>query len=392
VILYDLDNSMASRLNREEIRELFSKQKISAWGELIRVGTFAAPSDPIPIHRGSLKPEREQIPVTHEPMPERRIGKLAPLERKFRGVLNHDRARHPHRLETIALDDLKPTRLALYAQDQIAGMGAAGAVYVLSFIDNRIFYTEAPKAVRLVLQGREIFLVTEAGGLMGLSFERGEVLEFPNPAGTIRTAAAFGADGIVTGHEDGTVRIWDIPAERITTLEVHRAAVTAVAAGYDGRIFSSGLDGTLRISNPESGAVRVFESAAPEIRWLRPQLPGRWAAVSTDGRVRILDERRLESLSLEIPGGPAISGMNLLPDGRILLGMNTGRTALIDPTPDDARILFLRSHSRRTDDILPMGPRIITCGTDDDGRHSLRILGTETFIRTEAARRELQEQ
>jgi hypothetical protein len=37
-------------------------------------------------------------------------------------------------------------------------------------------------------------------------------------------------------------------------------------------------------------------------------------------------------------------------------------------------------------DCLTMGPKIITCGADSDGTPSLRILGSEFFVRTELSK------
>jgi hypothetical protein len=46
----------------------------------------------------------------------------------------------------------------------------------------------------------------------------------------------------------------------------------------------------------------------------------------------------------------------------------------------------LSGHALGTKDCLTMGPRIITCGLDDGAKPSIRIWGSEFFVRTELSK------
>ena len=54
VILYDLDNSISSRLNRQEIKELFQKRRIDSWGDLVKIGDFKQAPKSLAIESGTL--------------------------------------------------------------------------------------------------------------------------------------------------------------------------------------------------------------------------------------------------------------------------------------------------------------------------------------------------
>jgi len=398
VILYDLDNSIGFRLGRDEIQELFAKRKISSWGDLIRIGVFHRPSDGIETRRTRLAAEPAPVASRIEPLPSAQKDSLLPRERKFRGVINPDRESRPHLLETIPLDDIKPNRLRLYAQEQIAGSGEEGEIFVLSFIDNRIFSHRLDSAAAFALHGRDIYAATSTGDLVGLSFERGEKWTYSVPGPSIQALSSFGDRGLLTGHRDGTIRVWDFYAEEIRVYPGHGRAVTGLATDYAGRVYSTGADATLRIWDPTSGRSRLDRKAGGENTRLRFYPPDRLLAVAPPGRVSLINPSGTEARSFLLPAGLTMNDAAFHPDGRILAAATSsrqpprkdaGEIVILSPEPERPTIQRLNSHSRETHSLLLMGPRIITCGSDSDGAHSLKILGNEYFVRTEAARREL---
>lgn len=399
VILYDMDNSTGSRLDRDEIRELFSKQKISNWGDLVRVGAFDLPADRIDLLSARLSVEEKRAGSRRERLPSIQKQPMEPRERKFRGLLNRDFAHSPHLLETIPMDDVQPFGLRPYAQDQIAGLGLEGEVFVLTFIDNRIFSFRLDSAADFALQGRVIYVISASGELHGLSFEREEKWNINVPGAPIRAIAGYGNRGIITGHADGALRIWCFDKDEITMLDGHRDAVTGLTSDYRGRVYSSGRDRMLRIWDPESERTWVQREAFADDARLEAYPPDRILAVTNPGNVGIVDLKSKTILSFDLPEGRKVSGTALHPDGRILLGTadghpptrkGAGEVAILTPEKHSATMRRLSSHSRRTHGLLVQGPRIITCGSDVDDTHSLRILGNEYFVRTEAARRDLQ--
>lgn len=77
------------------------------------------------------------------------------------------------------LKEIRPGCLRFYVQDQVAGQGEAGVVFVLTFLDNRIFQTAVKGIADLALLGRTFYLAVPGRGLLGLSFERNEITEWP---------------------------------------------------------------------------------------------------------------------------------------------------------------------------------------------------------------------
>jgi hypothetical protein len=67
----------------------------------------------------------------------------------------------PNLLQTIPVDELRPHHIRFYAQDQIDGIGEKAKVFILTFLDNRIFYTSHEDFENLSLLGRNIFLVNQ---------------------------------------------------------------------------------------------------------------------------------------------------------------------------------------------------------------------------------------
>ncbi|OGD11189.1 MAG: hypothetical protein A2Y86_04300 [Candidatus Aminicenantes bacterium RBG_13_62_12] len=139
VLVYDFDNSVGARLNREETLELFDRQKIESWGGLIRLGAFDRGKRTAPVSSSTLDPRTETLSCRADAAPPGRVRPFRQEERHIRPRLNDDLAAEPNLLETFDFGDLKADRLRLYAQNQVAGTSEDGRGFVLSFIDNRLF-------------------------------------------------------------------------------------------------------------------------------------------------------------------------------------------------------------------------------------------------------------
>ena len=112
--------------------------------------------------------------------------------------------------------------------------------------------------------------------------------------GSMPHALAFSPDSrrLVAGHEDDTVRVWDVATGTLRTLSGHKKAVEDVAFSPDGRLIASASrDTTIRIWDAETYELRAtlpherpvfslaFHPRRPAARQLdgrrRGQLPGR---------------------------------------------------------------------------------------------------------------------
>jgi WD40 repeat protein len=404
VVLYDLDNSIPSRLNSQEIRELFEKRKIESWAELIRIGDFKSGLKPLKIEPETLCLGQQSFSLKRENWPKTRTESFSPEERKFKAELNENQASHPNLLQIIEAGDLKPKKIRFYAQEQISGIGEEGIVFVITFLDNRIFYTFSEKSSDIKLLGRNIFLISEQGELASLSFERNEIVRFGNTNSPASAITSLPRERIVTGHEDGSIRIWDSLNENVHVLKGHDQRVSALAVDYSGGIYSGSPDKSLRYWNVERGIVTAVSNLDGEPTLIKPYPQGK-ILVFTEGQGRKANSGENPESKINIfnfkdgiseviasPFEGPISGANVYFDGRIIaclsapIGkkkLNNGNLAIIIPGKGASSYKILDGHSRVTKDCLVMGPKIITCGEEAQTGHTIRLWGTEFYVRME---------
>ncbi len=144
-------------------------------------------------------------------------------------------------------------------------------------------------------------------------------------------AVAWSADGsrLVTGGEDGTVRLWDPGSSRaLRTLRGHTGWVTCVAFSPDGRRIASGSeDRSIRVwdleekaeSSASAGAPLALEGAEDGVQALAWSRDGkRIVTVGGDGILHFWDvQSGVESKPL--PGGQGqIRALAFSPDGKTL--------------------------------------------------------------------------
>ncbi|MEU4692224.1 NB-ARC domain-containing protein [Actinoplanes sp. NPDC023714] len=123
----------------------------------------------------------------------------------------------------------------------------------------------------------------------------------PRPGGITAIAADPGGRWLAAGGDDMRIQVWAAPQARpLCALSGHTGAVTALAAGPADRLVSAGADGTIRrwdvATGQETGRFGS-ESAALTALALSPD--GRWLAVTgLDGTVRVRDAETGEVVAL----------------------------------------------------------------------------------------------
>jgi len=396
VILYDLDNSLRSRLDREETRELFERPRVDSWGELIRIGGFRGDRISSPCQEEGLRLEEKPFEAREEAWPESRAAVFTPGEKKLTPSLNDDLKTEPNLLKTIPLGDIRPVQLRFYAQDQVAGRGERGDAFVLTFLDNRIFQTSVEGVSDFALLGRTFYLAVPGGGLASLSFERNEIIDWTAGDSPVEKIAALPPDRLVTAYRDGAVRVWDFLEKQVLAFEGGLASPTALAVDQAGRIYAGDRSGRLRRWDLERKTVADISGSGGASHFLRYYPLGKLLAVERgmgDGgpaRLRILDFASLISRSISAPAGAVVSGVNVYHDGRVIAGTrNSGRgknLLVFSPAEPGCPVLALSGHDGGTKDCLTMGPKIITCGEDSAGRPSIRVWGSDFFVRTELSK------
>jgi WD40 repeat protein len=136
----------------------------------------------------------------------------------------------------------------------------------------------------------------------------------------------FAKDGrlLLTGSDDGVVRLWDLLGKRLRRFEGHTSAVTSVAFSPDGRWALSGsLDSTVRLWDVANGAaLRCFEGHAKGVLSVAFAPDGRHVlSGSADATVRLWDIEKGSSIHCFEGHGGGVAAVAFTADGqRIVSG------------------------------------------------------------------------
>jgi hypothetical protein len=392
VILYDLDNSIDCRLEDRDIREVFSRQRIPDWGSMIRLGEF--PSD-------RWTPETGKTPIM--PMPEpfsmqtESLSPRSPVsfkhgEQLISPQINQDLQNDPYFLLSIRFPGIQPVRMARYAQNQVAGCGRDGGLFVLTFEDKRLFWAEGTGTAAITLLGRDFFLFGKDGALTLTSFEKSTRTLLQKTSTPANTAAPLLTSQIVTGHDDGSLRIWDMEQRRVTILQGGAEGILALCTDYSGRIYSSSRDGFLRRWDLREGCCQMAEMRAPAHRLLSgPEgyVYGIGPAPEGSGG-SFLEAVHFGRKSSQLYSFPwPILSFSRTADRRLVLTLDSagdfpppGTILLFLPLEDRTETAFLSGHPLGTTDCLVTGPEILSCGGEAEGETSLKIWGGRNYVRS----------
>jgi WD40 repeat protein len=122
------------------------------------------------------------------------------------------------------------------------------------------------------------------------------------------TAVATHGDALVSGGEDGIVRIWDLAGARpVRRRHGHTGWVYAVAISPDGRtIVSAGDDASIRLWHPDTGeSLGVLTGHLRRIRSLAFTAGGQLISGAEDGQVCLWDTERTSLIrTMNTPGCP----------------------------------------------------------------------------------------
>lgn len=405
VVLYDLDNSLGARLDQEETRQLFATGRVDSWGEFIRLGRFGGETKCGTPQEAALFLEERKFTVHEEKWPQARRHPLSFEEEILTPHLNEDLEANPNLLMTILPGNLHPDRLRFYAQEQVAGTGKKGDVFVLTFHDNRLFHASLGVALlELGLLGRTFFVWTEDRRFLRLSFEKNEVAEFFTPFKNQLALASWPPDCLITAGDDGSIDIWDFAEEKIFRLSANLPPSAGIAASANGKVYFSNPEGMWRFDFRRRTLERILGLDAP-VRLIRPFFREKILAVEdkgdaqTSSRLFLLDfeEKCLLTLSLPLPG--RITTAHFSADGRIVIGLaglkQAGEVhfrtlAVLSFAQEDCFVATLSGHGEKTQDLLLLGPRIVTCGEEIDGASTIRVWGSPFYVRTQLGKLLLQ--
>ena len=457
VLIYNLDNSIPSRLNREEILQVFERKKVDTWADQIRIGRFTRGVRPLRIDDETLPYHFEDITSETREMSIQEPISFSPSEASFSRILNESLDRYPNLLQLIRLDTVAVNRTAFYAHGQIACCGYDGRIAVLTGLNDRILYAEIhdTEVVGLSIVGGDIYSVDKRGDLKITSFYTNTTANIGKTDSPALSIASHRDARIATGHLDGTVKLRDMRARTTTVFKAHRGPVLSLAIDRHGRIYSGGGDMQLRIWDVEAGKVKVFRGHKSPINAISAYPDGRivTGTQTDDGFEKGDAARGAKIRMIDIGTGACkifhacdegiITTINVYFDGRLFVGMRLlaggtvdqagattfqeerspvktpsedswegasiaagrgavnvpreeswegtsiapgpgrGTVIVLDPRPDFCCYNSLEGHRLETRDCITMGPRLITCGSESKGEHTLRIWGTVSYVEIE---------
>ncbi len=176
---------------------------------------------------------------------------------------------------------------------------------------------------------------------------------------------------VVTGHGDGSVRIWDAASGReIRRLKGHQNSVRSVAFSPDGNALASGSeDNTVRLWDPRSGDnLKTLEGHQNSVRSVAFS-PDRnaLASGSSDNTVRLWDPRSGDNLKTLEGHQNWVRSVAFSPDGNALAsGSEDNTVRLWDPrSGDNLKTLEGHQNSVRSVAFSPDG-NALASGSEDN--------------------------
>ena len=395
-LLYELDNSIPSRLVQDEIQAIFEKQKVQFWGEHIRLGKFAGITNSCNFAEQSLSSRSEKIQSEQNKFSASERPTLELQEEHFTRRINENLAHSPHLLYTVDTHGVAPSAIAWYRQGQIAFGDNNGLTGILTSYNARMFYCCSHKGevTDICLLRGNIYSIGQDASLCCTSF-RNTTLSQIAQCRTMPTAiTAYDEGTIITGHADGMIHIWKLYEDHEIVLKGHTGAITSVTALNGKQIISGSADGELRIWNISEMKVDIFDNIGAAVSAIDVNTNKNiYVALNhADDKTSILivpgDVKKTTRISID--GIKEIKTIRAYFDGRVLLGTNQvsmddadGNLLVLDTRSQHNSVAVLPGHTHGTHGCLTMGPRIITCGVDENHENSVKVWGTEFYVKME---------
>jgi WD40 repeat protein len=394
LLVYNLDNSIPSRLKHEDIREIFARKKVDAWGDVIRIGKFERAAVPLKTKEITVSLHSERIiPEIHGYIL-KDIQEFSPREASFSRILNEEVRNLPNLLQTIKIPDFTMSRIVFYTHGQIAYCGYDGSVGILFGLNDRIVYTDTHQceAIALGVVRDDIYSIDTNGNMKITSFHKNSIMAILHNGAGARSMATKHTGQVITGHEDGTVRVWNIQSRELKVIKAHRGVVRAVALDRHGRVFSGGNDNTVKIWDMTNNTVTTIDIHA-SIKMIDTYPGGNVVIDAESDRenwIGILDAKTNVCKKFFISDRAIVNCIRAYFDGRIFASATEyindralSTVIVADPLSRPQYYTTIGTHGSDVRDCVTMGPRIISLGTENEHEHTIKIWGAERYVKME---------
>ncbi len=188
--------------------------------------------------------------------------------------------------------------------------------------------------------------------------------------GPVRTVAVSGEGFVVSGGLDATVRLWEphTPDDPGRELGRHDGAVLAVAVSGVGRVVSAGLDGAVRLWDPHTpdDPGRELGRHDGPVRTIAISREGRFVSGGMDGAVRLWDPHAPDDPGRELGRyDSAVLAVAVSSEGHVVSAGTDGTVRLWDPHAPDDPGRELGRHARPVFAVAVSGEGLIVSGGDD---------------------------
>jgi WD40 repeat protein len=184
--------------------------------------------------------------------------------------------------------------------------------------------------------------------------------------GLVKALAVTGDGRVVSGSDDGTVKVWDLASgQELRTLSGHGGWVMAVAVTGDGRVVSGSSDGTLKMWDLERGEeLRTLSGHGGGFRALAVTGDGRVVSGSEDGTVKLWDLTSGEEPRTLSGHDGGVWALAVTGDGRVVSGSRDGTVTVWDLTSGQ-ELRTLPGHGGGVSAVAVTGDGRVVSGSED---------------------------
>lgn len=151
-----------------------------------------------------------------------------------------------------------------------------------------------------VVDGARVVSGSDDGKLRLWDVESGATLRILVGHEEVKAVAMIGSDRVVSASVDGALRVWDLKSgETLFTIEAHAESVDTVTVVESARAISASEDGTLRVWDLETGRIlHALEHECDSVRGVAVAEGGRVISALTGGTLRVWDVESGRTLSI----------------------------------------------------------------------------------------------